>query len=244
MGRGLFRKIFVQSRANLEVLRLGGIPEDKIVLLRVGIDKADRISVATNASEDRQTESDTKIRDVTLLYFGAIRKIRGFDALVDAFSQVVQQVSNVKLKVLARGADDKEAAAIEARLERLGLAHKIAVTGGWLSREQVWNHIESSDVVVLPFIIVPSDVPIAILEAMARGKPVIGSPVDGIPELIEGHGLIADPLNPAALASAIVSLVQDKSQRNRLGNDALTYMQSYPDWEQIGHQLLTEVGLG
>ena len=89
----------------------------------------------------------------------------------------------------------------------------------------------------------PSDVPIAILEAMARGKPVIGSPIDGIPELIEGRGLVADPLDPARLASAMLSLAENGGQRERLGSNALAFMQSYPDWGEIGDQLLSEAGL-
>jgi len=244
LGGGLFRKVFLQSRANLEVLAREGVPERNLVLLRVGIDAADRLPIRNKEVRTEEgMESTGKGREVTLLYFGAVRKIRGFDALVDAFVRVTGQVDYARLVVLARGADERQTVAIEERLQRLGLAERVSVVGGWLSREQVWEHIENCDVVVLPFIIVPSDVPIAILEAMARGKPVIGSPIDGIPELIEGRGLVADPLDSAGLADAIVSLVRNSEQRKRLGSNALAFMQSYPDWREIGEQLLSEVGL-
>jgi glycosyltransferase involved in cell wall biosynthesis len=155
----------------------------------------------------------------------------------------MSRISHVRLVVLARGADQALLAEVDRKLARYGLSGKVSVIGGWLSREQVWAHIELCDLVVLPFVIVPSDVPIAVLESMARGKPVIGSPVDGIPELIAGRGVVADPLRPASFARSIVSLANNQDERERLGGNARTFMQSYPDWDAVGARLIKEVGL-
>ena len=112
--------------------------------------------------------------------------------------------------------------------------------GGWLSREDVWANMQACDAVVLPFVIVESDVPIAILEALARGRPVIASPVDGIPELVDGRGLIVDPLDADALALAMVRLSQDGALLRRLGSAAREFMATYPTWDEISDNLLAE----
>jgi glycosyltransferase involved in cell wall biosynthesis len=145
--------------------------------------------------------------------------------------------------VLARGADEKQLARVNDQLVHMSLSDKVLLIGGWLTREQVWTHIEASNVVVLPIIIVPSDVPIAILESMARGRPVIGSSVDGIPELISGRGLVVDPLNVEEFSSAVLSLVKDKEKCKKLGENALEFMRSYPDWNDIGNQAIIETCL-
>jgi len=70
---------------------------------------------------------------------------------------------------------------------------------------------------------VPSVIPDAlsrvILEAMAAGRPVIGTRVGGTPELIvDGEtGLLVERGAPAALAEAIVALLRDPARRARLG---------------------------
>lgn len=240
---GCFRKVFTQSQANADVLVSSGVPQNKVIVIRVGIDNLDRQSIDPLLLEQEKNRRGFEENTMTLLYFGATRKIRGFDALLKAFSRVSAVAGNARLVVLARGADEKQIAHINDQLFRLNLSGKVQLIGGWLTREQVWAHIEASNVVVLPFIIVPSDVPIAILESMARGRPVIGSSVDGIPELITGRGLVVDPLNVETFSNAILSLVNDQEKCKRLGENALEFMRSYPDWNDIGNQALAEACL-
>ena len=243
MLRGnVFRKVFVQSHANASILVDAGVQRSKLSVLPVGIDAADREPISCDVVEEEKKRLGFGESTVTLLYFGAIRKIRGFDALLCAFSRAAGKLAHVQLVVLARGADELLLAEVNRKLARFDLLNKVSVIGGWLSREQVWAHIELSDVVVLPFVIVPSDVPIAVLESMARGKPVIGSPVDGIPELISGRGVVVDPLNTGSFARSMLSLINNRDERENLGRNARNFMRSYPDWDEIGARLVREVG--
>lgn len=238
-----FKKLFIQSEANANILVKSGVQKEKLFVLRVGIDAADRGPVNTQVLEKEKARLGLDEHNASLLYFGAIRKIRGFDALIDAFSLVAQEEKNVSLVVLARGADIKVISAVREQIARANLTGRVRVIGGWLTREQVWAHIESSDLVVLPFVIVPSDVPIAILEAMARGRPVIGSSIDGIPELISERGVVVDPLNSRLFANAMLSLIVDKGERDRLGENARNFMKDYPEWGVIGNQVIKEAEL-
>lgn len=123
---------------------------------------------------------------------------------------------------------------MRAYSNRLGIGDRVKVVGGWLNHEQVWASIEACDVVTLPFVVVPSDVPIAILEALARGKPVIGSDVDGIPELVSGRGAVVDPLDKNAMANAMLAFAESTPYLKQMGDAARSFMANYPDWNRVG----------
>jgi glycosyltransferase involved in cell wall biosynthesis len=63
---------------------------------------------------------------------------------------------------------------------------------------------------------------IALIEAMALGKPPVVTSVGGLPELVEDgcHGLLVPPADPPALADGIVSILQDAALARRLGQAA------------------------
>jgi len=76
------------------------------------------------------------------------------------------------------------------------------------------------------FFVVPSvwqdALPLAVMEPMSRGKPVVGSRVGGIPEMIEDgeSGLLVDPGDEEALAEALTGLLEDPSLVRRMGRAA------------------------
>jgi len=58
-----------------------------------------------------------------------------------------------------------------------------------------------------------------LLEALAMGRPVVASRVNGVPELIEDHktGLLVPPRDPQALARAIRDMLSDPAAASKLG---------------------------
>ena len=79
------------------------------------------------------------------------------------------------------------------------------------------------DVFALPCQVAPDrdedGVPVAMLEAMARGVPVVTTPVGGIPEVIEDgvSGRLVPPGNPEAMADVLGALRDDPTQCRHLG---------------------------
>ncbi len=73
------------------------------------------------------------------------------------------------------------------------------------------------DLVVLPSLV--EGIPVAFMEAMAFGIPVLGTAVGGVSELLgEDAGLIVEPQDPLALASGIELLLGNGDLRRRLGS--------------------------
>lgn len=240
LGSKCFRTVYVQSEANRQRLIEGGLPGRKIVKIPVGIDAKDREMVPDERVASVREQLGFDLNSVVFGYFGALRPVRGYAALMKAFPIAVSQDPNVCLAIFARGASEADCDAIRKHATNLGLDDRIRVVGGWLSREDVWANMQACDAVALPFVIVESDVPIAILEALARGRPVISSPVDGIPELVDGRGLIVDPLDANALATSMVRLSQDGDLLRQLSSAAQNFMTTYPTWDEISDKLLAE----
>lgn len=92
---------------------------------------------------------------------------------------------------------------------------------GQLGRDDLMREIAHARAVVLPSL-VPENAPMAVLEAMALGTPVIASAIGGIPEQIEDgvQGLLVPPGDVAALAEAMSRLASDAGLAERMGNAA------------------------
>ncbi|MEM1232382.1 MAG: glycosyltransferase, partial [Pseudomonadota bacterium] len=101
---------------------------------------------------------------------------------------------------------------------QLGVAERLEWVG---YTAQVQAELQAMDLFVLPSLF-GEGMPMVILEAMATGVPVVASEVEGIPEIIrhERDGLLVPAGDPAALASALATLVGDAQRRGQFGRDA------------------------
>ena len=227
-------KIAVQSSNNKSILQGYGVNPNKINLIPVGIDSDDDKPIK---QDDFMQVSDTLNRDgdeVVFLYLGAARPIRGFDSLLKAFPAVANKNDNARLVVLARGASQEQCDHITSELKKTGSDKNITLVSGWLTKEQVLSYLELSDVVVLPFILVPSDIPVAALEALARGKPIVVSQADGLPELAEKRGIIVDPLDKNKFADELYKLSTNRQQVELYADAARKFISNYPRWQDVG----------
>jgi glycosyltransferase involved in cell wall biosynthesis len=95
-----------------------------------------------------------------------------------------------------------------------GLSDRVILTGG---RSRVAPWIDACDALVVPSR--EEGMPVAAIEAMMRGRAVVGTRVGGTPEVVvDGEtGLLVPPGDPAALETALRRLVDDIDLRHRMG---------------------------
>jgi len=81
--------------------------------------------------------------------------------------------------------------------------------------------LQQTDIFVLPSLS-REGLPLALVEAMACGLPIVATTVGGIPEVVEDgvNGLLCPPGDSACLARKLLSLVEDPEERIRLGRSA------------------------
>lgn len=107
--------------------------------------------------------------------------------------------------------------AMEERVQSLGLAARFTFLG---FRPDAPRLVQAFDIVAVPSLVEPLGN--ATLEAMAAGRPVVGTRVGGIPEMVveAETGLLVPVANPAALADAFERLAADDTLRARMGQAA------------------------
>ena len=152
-----------------------------------------------------------------LLTVASLQPYKGHRYLVDACALLR---GNVEFECRLIGGGELEAD-LRRRIRALGLERQIHLLGPQ-PEERVRQELAEADVFVLPSIQESSGkmegIPVALMEAMAAGLPVVASRLSGIPELVEDgrSGLLTPPADAAALAAAIRCL--DSSRlRSRMG---------------------------
>ena len=127
---------------------------------------------------------------------------KGLPVLVDAAVRLNRSGRAFRIVVVGDGELRGE---IEQRIVEEGIAHCFELTG-WASSETVRNVIASSSAFVLPSF--AEGLPVAIMEALALGRPVITTRIAGIPELVDaGCGWLLDAGDPDALATAMAEAI-------------------------------------
>lgn len=130
--------------------------------------------------------------------------------------------------------DGPDRVALAALASQLNLDDRVTFLG-W--RRDIPELIAAADLVVLPSWY--EGLPLAVLEAMAAGRPVIASRIPGIQEIItEGaDGVLFEPGDPADLARAIGEVLTDPCKARRLGAAARQTASSRFNAEAMGDQV-------
>jgi glycosyltransferase involved in cell wall biosynthesis len=141
----------------------------------------------------------------------AVAPRKGIDVLVEAVALVRERRPDVEFRLFGDFLDDADA---DWARDVLARAREAGVE--WTSNGDVWSELPRWDVFALPSRRDPF--PLAVLEAMACGLPVVASDVGGIPEQLGADaGRLVPPGDAQALADALVELAGNADLRARLG---------------------------
>lgn len=141
-----------------------------------------------------------------------LRSWKGHLYALEALKELVNAGVQTHLLVVGEG---PYRSLIEPRIKELGLAEQVRLVG---YQEDVAPWLALMEVVVMASY-AHEGVPQAALQALALGKPVVGTTVGGIPEVvIPGEtGLLVPPKDPPALARALRELWEQQELREKMG---------------------------
>jgi glycosyltransferase involved in cell wall biosynthesis len=136
---------------------------------------------------------------------------REHDVLVEALAVVAERLPALNLLILAEGPREP---AVRALVARHGLEGRVRFLG---NRYDVAAVVSAADIFCQPT--KHEGMPMAVLEAMSVGVPVVASAAPGVGDVVvDGEtGLLVPPGDPQALAEALTSLAQDPALRDTLG---------------------------
>ncbi|MBN2542202.1 glycosyltransferase family 4 protein [bacterium] len=172
-----------------------GFPSDKIVHLPNFIDTDENITLQDSGNY--------------LLYVGRLSYEKGIKTLIEAVSSKL----NIKLLVAGDGPIRKELEDFKCEMS----ANNVEFLG-YVNQEKIPGLIKSSE-----FAVVPSEwyenFPYSILEAFAYGKPVVGSNIGGITELVKDGdtGLLFEPGNTEDLEKKILWMLEHREESKAMG---------------------------
>jgi len=135
---------------------------------------------------------------------------KGFDVLIDAVACCRCKGLDLELDIVG---DGRFRSALERRALTRGIQQKVRFAGQISGACQVREHLDRAHLFVLPS--KTEGLPRAMVEAMARGLPCIGSTVGGIPELLSSEDLVARG-DVGALANKIVEVVSQPARLTRM----------------------------
>lgn len=171
---------------------------------------------------------------VRFLYVGSAKAIRGFNVLLDAFRHL--DGYEARLRILARGSGPDEVNKLRRRIDaRAGrMRDQVEIVGGWVERERYREELRAADVAVLPFVLVPSELPVSVIECIACGTPVISTDIDGLPDAVGAAGVIVRSGSTASLTAAMQDLATNPARLAWLRGRCLEARKDMLDWAGVG----------
>jgi glycosyltransferase involved in cell wall biosynthesis len=196
-------------------------PQSRRMLLEIAPNA--RVEVLENAVElpDISRIESPATRPPTVVFLGALSHSKGVFDLLEAFARVAGDFADARLVCAGRGAVD----ALRVRAQRLGIASRVSFPG-WLGATAKNEMLAAAAALVLPSY--AEGLPMAVLEAMSWGTPVVASRVGAIPQVIEHDvsGLLLDPGDVASLTAALNRVIGDPALRDRLARNARATVES------------------
>jgi len=210
---GALRKIdaFVcPSRFTLGRMQKAGFPTDRLFHVPTFVD---RRSVTPEFSPGEY-----------ILYAGRVSREKGVAVLLDAYAKLRAAGGDSALPLHIAHTGGEEAAALERRAARGELPGVVLVSG--LSGREYYSHVRRSAFTVVPSLCY-DNLPNAILESYACGKPVVGSRRGSIPETVrEGEtGYLFEPGDSDDLAEKMAAAARSPRRRVEMGRAARTLVE-------------------
>lgn len=149
------------------------------------------------------------------------RLYKGFDTLIEAVAIAKQNAASVSLRIIGEGRCRRE---LEKLVQQRGLEREVTFTGRISAGQAIRNELDDSDLFVLAS--KTEGLPRAMIEAMARALPCVGTAVGGIPELLSASELVPRG-DPAALAQKIIELSLAPERLNQASERNLIKARQY-----------------
>ena len=171
---------------------------------------------------------------LNILFVGRLESRKGLNYLIKAYKRVKEEFSNSRLIIVGPGTRLRRKYKGQVKRNRL----EDVVFVGYVTYAELPRYYKTADIFCSPATGRES-FGITLLEAMAAGKPIVASNIDGYANLITNgiDGLLVPPKNEKALAQALISLMADESLRQQMATKERLTVKKY-DWKHVGQRVL------
>jgi phosphatidylinositol alpha-mannosyltransferase len=171
---------------------------------------------------------------INILFVSRLEKRKGVNHLLGAYLRVRKELGNCRLILV--GPSTRWSRWYEGKVKQKGW--KDIVFTGWVAQEDLPRYYQTADIVCTPATGRES-FGLILLEAMAMGKPIVASNIDGYAS-VATHGaeaLMVPPKDEQALAQALISLANDAKLRQEMGDRGKLKAAEY-SWEHVAQRIM------
>lgn len=208
-----------------------GCDARKIIIHRMGID------TSKFAFAPHRSAHDGKVR---LLTIGRLAEKKGIEYGVRSVAKLLRNHCNIEYKIAGDGPLKGE---LQSLIDELNVNDKIRMVGA-KSQEEVIELFKNADLFLAPCVHSrdgdQEGIPVVIMEAMAKGMPVISTYHAGIPELVEDgiSGFLVPERDVDALAQTLEYLLQHKDLWPTMGRRGRDHIEKHYDIDKQNDRLL------
>jgi len=170
---------------------------------------------------------------LNILFVGRLESRKGLNYLIKAYQRVKEEFPNSRLIIVGPGTRLRRK--YERQVKRNRLEDVVFV--GYVAYAELPRYYKTADIFCSPATGRES-FGITLLEAMAVGKPIVASNIDGYANLITdgAEGLLVPPKDEKALAQALISLMANEPLRQQMGARERLTAKKY-DWKHVAQRV-------
>lgn len=209
--------------------------------LRVPADRVRVVHVGVDAGLFKPTEGKTPLTEgkFKILTVARLHPYKGLDTLIRAMEIVMKKAPCAVLYIMGRGPQADELKKLAADL---GVSDVVRFVEAPVPNYEMPSVYSSADMYVQPSVVEPYG--IAVLEAMACGRPAVCSDIGGMRDTVaDGKtGFLVPPSDPVVLAEKILQMAADREKTASMGKAARARVETEFDWPVIAGQYLEIAG--
>ena len=226
-------KIIAVSETIKADLVRSGVTESRIKVIPNSIRPHDHRFFEQNRKAKRSMLNISE-DEFVIGYVGRLSNEKGLRYLIQAISMLNQSDMPLKVLVIGEGPERKELEVLSAKEK---VEQKI-IFAGFQNNTESW--FPAMDLFVLPSL--TEGTPMALLEALACGIPVVASAVGGVPQVIDSgnNGLLVSPGRPEEIKEAVINLYKNNELRTGLSKAAQHIIKSKYNVENWINEVQTE----
>jgi colanic acid/amylovoran biosynthesis glycosyltransferase len=208
-----------------------GVEERKILVHRVGID------MKNSCFRIRKPKLNGKVQ---LLTIARLVEKKGVQYGIESVAKILKKYPNIEYKIAGDGYLKKN---LQGLIKELGVCDNVKLLG-WNRQEQIVELLQEADILLAPSVTSQSGdregIPVAIMEALAWGLPVISTRHSGIPEIIQDGqtGLLAPEWDTDVLAEKMEYLIEHPELWSQMARKGRKYVEEHYNIDTLNDRLV------
>lgn len=230
--KGVLQIVAVSQHTKADLIRLLGIPSNRIVVIYHGVSPAFR--PCPDSQKLTSVLTRYRLRSPFVLYVGSCDYRKNIPGLLKAFARSQARLSGKLSLVLAGRETELKPAWLLTLARKLGITNALHLVG-YVSQEDLVALYNAASMLVFPSFYEGFGFPP--LEAMACGTPVIASKTSSLAEVTDSCALLVNPYDEEELAEAMHRMILDRGLRETLIAKGLVRARQF-SWTRAAQETL------